>query len=74
MDYNFDHQMSLSKSKCLYLYNYLRFLNCAVFRYLFYTHKHRILIENCLASKSCWKNDLGIAPITNCYTLANIYF
>jgi hypothetical protein len=30
MDSNFDHQMSLSKSKCWYSNNYLHFLECAV--------------------------------------------
>ncbi len=30
MDKNFDHQMSLSKSKCLYSYSCLRFLKHAV--------------------------------------------
>jgi hypothetical protein len=30
MDLNFDHQMSLSKSKCMYSNNCLHFLNCAV--------------------------------------------
>jgi hypothetical protein len=30
IDYNFDHQMSLSKSKCLYLNNCLQFLKCAL--------------------------------------------
>jgi hypothetical protein len=30
MDYNFDHQMSLNKSKCLYSNNFLHFLKRAV--------------------------------------------
>ncbi len=30
MDWNFDHQMSLSKSKCLYSNNCLHFLKCPV--------------------------------------------
>ncbi len=30
IDYNFDHQMSLSKSKCWYSNNCLHFLKCVV--------------------------------------------
>ncbi len=30
MDYNFDYQMSLSKSKCLYSNNCLHFSKCVV--------------------------------------------